>query len=206
MTRIKICGITNKKDAIEAARLGVDMVGFVFYRDSKRFVEPRMAAEIAGELPPFMAKVGVFVDEDREKVLETAQTAALDILQFHGRETPEYCASFRPDLKVIKAFRINGKEDLKDINSYDVDYYLLDTFDKDCIGGTGKAFDRKVLDGFEFLRPVILSGGLTPESVEAAVREFAPYGVDVSTGVEKRPGQKDAALMVRFVDNVRKAE
>jgi len=204
VTSIKICGITNKNDAIDAAKLNVDMLGFVFYHGSKRFVRPKTAADIAGELPPFIAKVGVFVDEKTEKVLETAEDASLDILQFHGDETPEYCGRFGPKYKVIKAFRIKDKSDLKKINDYDTDFYLLDTGSDDLKGGTGKTFDWKILEGFEFLRPVILSGGLTPNNVVGAIAEVAPYGVDVSTGVERAPGEKDHGLMAKFVENVRK--
>lgn len=204
MTRIKICGITNKIDAIAASGLNVDMLGFVFYKKSKRFVEPRAACDIANELPPFIAKVGIFVNEERDKVMETAENALVDILQFHGDEDPTYCANFRDKYKVIKAFRIKDKDSLKKVNDYDADYYLFDAFSPDTIGGTGKTFDWKILDGFEFLRPVILSGGLIPENVAKAIRDAAPYGVDVSTGVERAPGRKDPALMARFVENVRK--
>jgi len=204
MTRIKICGITNKLDALNAVRLNVDMLGFVFYKKSERCVEPGVVRDIANELPPFVAKVGVFVNEKRDRVLEIAEDASLDILQLHGDETPEYCGDFKDVYKVIKAFRIKEKKDLKEINNYNVDFYMLDTYAAASRGGTGKAFDWKILEGFEFLRPVILSGGLNPKNVGKAVREVAPYGVDVSTGVEKAPGKKDADLMTKFVENVRK--
>ena len=104
MTLIKICGITNKVDALAAAELSVDMLGFVFYNKSKRYVTPAMAEDIINELPPYIGKVGVFVDEKREDVIKIAEDTELNILQFHGSESPEYCASFRPDYKVIKAF------------------------------------------------------------------------------------------------------
>ncbi len=206
MTKIKICGITNKVDAINAANLGVDMLGFVFYRKSKRYIDPMTAEDIVNELPPGILKTGVFVDEDSEKVLEIAQDASLDILQFHGDETPDYCRKFKEGFKVVKAFRLKDKNDLKIINDYDVDFYLLDTYKRDSIGGTGETFDWKVLKDFEILKPFILSGGLTPANVAKAIRELAPYGVDVSTGVEASPGKKDLNLMKKFVENVRKAE
>jgi len=205
MTHVKICGITNKPDAIAAAQLGVDMLGFVFYKKSKRYVEPRVAEDIANELPPSVAKVGVFVDEDKDVVLKIAEDVGLDLLQFHGSETPEYCGYFKGRFKVIKAFRLKDKKDLKKINDYDVDFYLLDTFRPDTAGGTGSAFDWKISKDFEFLRPVILSGGLNPSNVEAAIKDVAPYGVDVSTGVEASPGKKDPELVKKFVENVRKA-
>ncbi len=206
MTKVKICGITNKMDALGASALGVDMLGFVFYKDSKRYVEPRVAEDIVNELPQSVKRVGVFVNEDRTKVLEIAQDVSLDILQFHGDETPEYCRSFRGVYKVIKAFRLKDKEGLKKVNEYDVDFYLFDTLKSGLPGGTGEVFNWELLKDFEVLKPVILSGGLTPQNVQAAIKEVSPYAVDVSTGVEKAPGRKDQELMKKFIDNVRKAE
>lgn len=203
---IKICGITNKKDALEAAGLGIDMMGFVFYKKSKRYIGPLEAKDIVNELPQGIVKVGVFADEEAGKVLAIAEEAGLDVLQFHGDETPEFCAPFRGDFKVIKAFRLRGGDDLKKINGYDVDYYLLDTFRADTLGGTGEVFDWKILKDFELLKPVMLSGGLNPANVGRAIREIAPYGVDVSSGVESAPGKKDARLMKKFVEEVRRAE
>jgi len=204
MTRIKICGITNKKDALAAAGLGIDMLGFVFYEKSKRYVKPSVVCDIASDIPPAMGRVGIFVDEERESVLKTAIDGCLNMLQFHGDETPEYCASMRGEYKVIKAFRIKDRQSLKTINDYDVDYYLLDTYDKSEKGGTGTLFDWKIIQDFEFLKPVIISGGITPDNVGKAIRELAPYGVDVSTGVETSPGIKDHSLMKKFVENARK--
>lgn len=206
MTLVKICGITNKVDAIAAAMLGVDMLGFVFYKKSERYVPPMVVEDIGNEVPPRIAKVGVFVNESRQKVEETAQDASLDILQFHGEESPEYCGYFKNKYKVIKAFRIKDNKGLTGINSYDVDYYLFDTYKMDSVGGTGETFDWKVLKDFEILKPFILSGGLKPGNVAEAIKEIVPYGVDVSTGVEKSPGVKDSEAMKRFIENVRKAD
>ena len=202
MTKIKICGITNKIDALAASGLGVDMLGFVFYKKSKRYVTPAMAEDIINELPPFIGRVGIFVDETREDVIRIAEDAGLDILQFHGNESPEYCASFRDKYKVIKAFRM--KTDLKIVNDYDIDYYLFDAYKSNCVGGTGETFDWNILKDFEILKPFILSGGLDPDNVERAIREVAPYAVDVSSGVESAPGKKDGKLLKKFVANVRK--
>ena len=146
------------------------------------------------------------MDEEPEKVRSIAEDTGLDLLQFHGSETPEFCSSFRNDYKVIKAFRIKAKQDLKKINDYDVDYYLLDTYKADTIGGTGEVFDWKLLKDFELLKPLILSGGLNAANVGTAIAEVSPYGVDVSTGVEDKPGKKDTELMKKFVEKVRKAE
>ncbi len=206
MITIKICGITNKIDAINATNLHVDMLGFIFYKRSKRYIDQKFAMDIINELPPWVARVGVFVDEKKDKVLEIAEDASLHMLQFHGEESPDYCRSFREEFKVIKAFRIKDKNSLKNINDYDVDYFLLDTHKGDSIGGTGETFDWKTLKDFEFLRPVILSGGLTPANVSRAIKEVAPYGVDVSTGVEISPGKKDLNLMKKFVESVRRLD
>lgn len=203
MIKIKICGITNKKDALDAAELGVDMLGFICYKKSKRYVEPKIIRDIVNELPPGIAKVGVFVDEDAGKVLEIAEDCAFDILQFHGDESPEYCARFKDSYKIIKAFRIKDKDSLKNINNYDVDYYLLDAHSDNAKGGTGLSFDWKLIESYEILKPVILSGGLNPENVTRAIQSVAPYGVDVSTGVEKQPGRKDLVLLKKFVEKVR---
>jgi len=205
MTRIKICGIKNKIDAINAAGLGVDILGFVFYKKSERYVEPKVVRDIINELGPHIAKVGVFVNEDAKKVLDITEDCSLDMLQFHGDESPEYCDGFKDSYKVIKAFRIKDKHSLKGINDYDVDFYLLDTYSDELKGGTGERFDLKTIEGFEFLKPVILSGGLTPENVIKAIQSVVPYGVDISSGIENSPGRKDIKLMKKFVENVRKA-
>lgn len=204
MTKIKICGITNKPDAIAAAELMPDMMGFVFYNGSKRYVMPKIMKDIANELPPYMVKVGVFVDETKERVSEIAQTCSLDMLQFHGDESPEYCARFKETYKIIKAFRIKDKTSLKGINDYDVDFFMLDAYSEKSKGGTGEIFDWKIIENFEFLKPVILSGGLTPDNVRNAIEKLSPYGVDVSSGIEASPGKKDALLMKKFMENVRK--
>ena len=167
MTLIKICGITNKMDAVFATNLGVDMIGFVFYNKSKRYVDRSTAREIINELPDTIAKVGVFVDEDIDTVRAIAEDVGLDSLQFHGNETPEYCRAFKADYKVIKAFRILNKKDIEPINLYDVDYFLVDTHKHGYFGGTGETFDWKMLKDYEFLKPVILSGGLNPPTLGA---------------------------------------
>jgi len=206
MTKIKICGITNKIDALAAAALDVDMLGFVFYSKSKRSVEAKTVRDIANELPESILKVGVFVDEEKNKVIDIAQDVSLDVLQFHGDETAEYCASFKDDYKVIKAFRIKDSKSLSVVNDYAADFYLFDTYEKSVAGGTGKTFDWKLLKDFEILKPLILSGGLNPDNVGRAILEVAPYGVDVSSGVESSPGKKDVGLLKKFVANVRRLD
>jgi phosphoribosylanthranilate isomerase len=204
MVKIKICGITNKRDAIAAAELRPDMIGFVFYSGSKRYVEPRLVRDIANELPSFISKVGVFVDMDKNRVIEIARECALDMLQFHGDETPDYCADLKKSYKVMKAFRIKDSGSLKGINDYDVNFYMLDSYSEKSKGGTGENFDWNIVESFEFLKPVMLSGGLKPDNVRDAIEKLSPYGVDVSSGVESSPGKKEIDFMKKFVENVRK--
>ncbi|MCX5679114.1 MAG: phosphoribosylanthranilate isomerase [Candidatus Omnitrophica bacterium] len=206
MTKIKICGITNMIDALAAAELGVDMLGFVFYNKSKRYVEAKTVRGIVNELPGSILKVGVFVNEERDKVLDIAADLSLDILQLHGDETPEYCALLKGEYKVMKAFRIKDKTSLRSVNDYIVDYYLFDTYQKSSAGGTGEIFDWELLKDFEVLKPFILSGGLDPDNVGKAILEVAPYGVDVSSGIESSPGKKDIGLLKKFVTNLRRLD
>ena len=206
MTKIKICGLTNKEDAKEAARLGADFAGFIFYKRSPRYIEPKDARAIAGTLPAEVIKVGVFVDERLETISEAARLAGLDMAQLHGEEGPEHCSSVRKRIKVIKAFRTRDAKDLEKINEYDADFYLLDTYREGKPGGTGEAFDWNILSDKRFSRPVILSGGLRPDNVREAIQKVSPYGLDVSSGVEKSPGKKDLVLMRKFIENVRKGK
>ena len=206
MTKIKICGITNKEDALWAINLKVDALGFIF-ADSPRRVKPEIVQEIIKLLPPFVSSVGVFVDEDREKVKEIAKSCGLTTLQFHGQEPPSYCKEFKQ--KVVKAFRVKDKSVLKKAAQYQnkVDAYLLDTYSPFTYGGTGKTFDWSIAKEIkEFGLPIILSGGLNPENIREAISEVDPYGVDVSSGVEGRPGKKNLEKLINFVRIVRKTD
>ena len=206
VTKIKICGITNREDALLAIHLGVDAVGFIF-ANSPRRVEPEMVRELVELLPPFISGVGVFVDEDGTKVGEIARTCGLTTLQFHGQESASYCGEFRQ--KVIKAFRIKDKSTLGEATQYqnEVDACLLDTYSPSAHGGTGRVFDWRIATEFKELGlPVILSGGLNHENVEEAIREVRPYGVDVSSGVEERPGKKNPEKLRNFVGAVRRTD
>jgi len=204
MTKVKICGITNKTDAINASKLGADMLGFVFYEKSKRYVDPATVAAIVKELPPFIARVGVFADAEEGEIIDAASSAGIDIIQLHGGESPELCDRLRSKYRIMKAFRLKNKKDLRKIKDYDVDFYMMDTYVPDVIGGTGEAFDWAILRGFELSKPMVISGGLTPANVIRAIKEMEPYAVDVSSGVESSPGKKDAKLMKYFMDNIKK--
>ncbi len=199
-TRIKICGITRPEDGIEAARLGADAIGLVFYNKSPRAVTPKQAAEIAAALPPFVSIVGLFVDPDPVNVEVVLAQVSLDLIQFHGNETPEFCASFgRPYLKAVRMRE--GVDLAAERERYsDARGLLLDTYQSGTPGGTGEAFewDRVPED---LAASIVLAGGLTPDNVAAAVKQVQPYAVDVSGGVEASKGIKDAAKLAAFFKN-----
>lgn len=201
MAKIKICGITCLEDALYAASLGVDAIGFVFYPQSRRYIPPERVRCIVEQLPPFISTVGVFVDEEVERVMQIARYCGLDMFQFHGDESPEYCRRFRG--KKIKSFRVDEHFDLHRLAAYRVDAFLLDPFIPGEYGGTGKTFNWALAKKAKDYGKIILAGGLTPENVEQAITEVEPYGVDVSSGVELLPGKKDLAKMRAFVERVR---
>ena len=196
--RIKICGITNKEDALAAAHLGADALGFVF-ATSPRKVSIESAREIIKTLPPFVHTVGVFVDEDLERVSSIAAQCGLDILQLHGNESVAYCSSF--DRRVIKAVRLQSRDELKNLSQYAdvVDGLLLDTYVPNQPGGTGVTFDWKLAVEAKRYGRIILAGGLNPENVAAAISTVKPYAVDASSGLEQSPGVKDHEKMARFI-------
>jgi phosphoribosylanthranilate isomerase len=190
--RVKICGITNLTDAQAAAEAGADALGFVFYEKSPRFVSMKTAAEISRALPPFIMRVGVFVNPPKELVLKAVAECGLTLLQFHGDEPPEFCAQF--GLMSMKAFRIRDTGSLKELPKYKTDAWLLDAYSSDTLGGTGGVFNWDLaVEAQKTSRPIFLAGGLTPENVTDAVRKVQPFGVDVSSGVESTPGKKDHA-------------
>jgi phosphoribosylanthranilate isomerase len=196
--RIKICGITNLEEALLAADLGADALGFIFYPPSPRSVEPQAAKAIIAQLPPFVTTVGVFVDEDAATVKELAAAAGLDWLQLHGKETPEYCRSL--DRRVIKAFRIRDESSLAELTSYQdiVQALLLDTYKKGQVGGTGETFNWDLALKAKQSGPIILAGGLTSENVAQAIAVAHPQAVDVASGVEAAPGKKDPEKLKAF--------
>lgn len=205
-TKVKICGITRLPDALAAVEAGADALGFMFFEGSKRNLTPAAAAQIIHALPPFVAKVGVFVNASAETVRAVVAECGLDTLQFHGEETPEFCRQFAP-LKVVKAFRMQSVASLEPLNDYAVDAWLLDSHVPAQRGGTGEKFNWDLAtQAKELGRPVILAGGLSPENIADAIQQVWPFGVDVSSGVESAPGLKDADLVRRFVEIVRETE
>lgn len=200
MVRVKVCGITNLRDAAHAVECGADALGFVFAH-SPRQVDVKQVQEIVRGLPPYVTTVGVFVNEDPEKVQSTMAGCALDVAQLHGTESPEYCGRFFP--RVVKAFRIKGPEYLDSLRQYRVGAYLLDSYVEGREGGTGTTFNWDLARDASALGPVILGGGLHPGNVWLAITMVQPYAVDVCSGVEASPGKKDPAKVRDFIQAVR---
>jgi phosphoribosylanthranilate isomerase len=202
--RVKICGITNVKDALHSVWYGADALGFVFFKKSKRYLDPRKARKIIEILPPWILKVGLFVNENLSCVKEIARYCKLDFIQLHGEEDQSYLNKLK-GFRLIKAVRIKDKIDLEDLDGLACELLLFDNYSKDEFGGTGNKFDWKLSKEIKKIRkPYIISGGLTVHNVHKAVERFKPYAVDVSSGVEKKPGQKDKKLIKDFIKNAQK--
>ncbi len=195
--KLKICGITNEKDAIMVSNLGADAIGFVF-AESKRKITPEKAKEIIEKLPPFITTVGVFMDAKIDEVNKIAEYVALDAVQLHGKESPEYCNKInRKVVKGILVSKNDSKESiLKKMQNYSVAAYLLDPGT-----GSGETFNWDIACRLE--KPIIIAGGLSPENVKYVIKKLHPYGVDVSSGVEKEYGKKDREKVQKFISEVR---
>ncbi len=200
MVKVKICGITNLEDAINAVKLGADYIGLNFYRKSPRCIEESEAKKIIGKLPKSAKKVGIFANEGFGNIIKIAKNLNLGLIQLHGDETPEYCKQLKDKSKksIIKAFRIKNNEDIKKIGSYNVDFLMFDASKEGMFGGTGKTFDWNALKGIK--KPFFLSGGLSPENVKEAIRIAKPYAVDAASGVEENPRKKDYCKMKEFIE------
>jgi len=206
MTRVKVCGITCLADAQLAVHLGVDALGFIF-APSPRRISMEEAREIVTAISPFVKTVGVFVNERPYRIREIVEFCGLDLIQFHGDEPPEACRTFMP--LVIKAFRVRDASVISSIRAYQghVRAILLDTFCHGRYGGTGQRFDWDIaLTARGLGIPLILSGGLNPANIRDAISAVRPFAVDVSGGIEERPGKKDPLLMEAFMTEIRSSE
>ena len=201
---IKICGVTSLDDALAAAESGADAIGFNFYSESKRFIHPARAAEIAGRLPENVLRVGVFVNSTRQDVNRAIRDGKINGIQFSGDEPPEAVRGYR--LPVFKAIHVAGEKSLEEMKAFHVERFLLDTFSSDHFGGTGVSFDWSIARKAKQFGSIIMAGGLTAENVGDAVRKVKPYGVDVSSGVETMPGVKDHSKIREFIRRAREAE
>ncbi len=205
MTRIKICGITNIDDALMAIDAGADALGFNFVPGTPRYLKNiQAAAKIIEQLPPFITTVGLFVNADAEVVQGTADGCHLDMLQLHGEESPQFCQSLNH--RIIKAVRIKNESSVSHLSDYHVSGYLLDTYVKGVLGGTGVAFDWQLAVKAKQYGRIILAGGLDPDNVASAVEQVRPYGVDVSSRVEASPGRKDPVKVRAFIQNVKEID
>jgi phosphoribosylanthranilate isomerase len=201
MVKVKICGITNLEDALAAVRWGADALGFVF-APSPRQVTLQQVANIVAGLPPFVCKVGVFVDSELPEVKETMMACGLDLAQLHGSESPDFCEELFP--RVIKSFRVEDESVLALLPQYKASAYLLDSYNEALKGGTGRSFDWEIAKKARRYGPIILSGGLTSANVRQAISLVRPFAVDVSSGVESKSGVKDHAKLQAFLEIVKK--
>lgn len=184
-----------------AVQSGADALGLVFFEKSPRCVDPERASHIIAGIPPFVQVVGLFVNAPLDFVNATADRCRLDIVQLHGEESPSYCESVRR--RVMKAFRVRGMESLAPMADYHVAGYLLDAYSPNSYGGTGERFDWDCAVAAKGRGPIILAGGLDPDNVASAVARVAPFGVDVSSGVESSPGRKDSEKVKNFIRNAK---
>lgn len=209
-TRVKICGITRIEDAQAVCDSGADAIGLVFYEKSTRNVSIEQAKNICDSLPPFVSKVGLFLDAPSEFVDSVLATVPLDLLQFHGSESPEYCSSFnRPYMKAVGLKDMSIDNDFADFREYadqfpDSKGFLVDSHSKGKAGGTGETFDwNNIPQGYD--KSIILAGGLNPENIADAIKQTPVYAVDLSSGVESAPGIKDKEKIMKLMNEVKKA-
>ena len=201
MTRVKFCGLRHKDDIADAVALGVDALGFVFYEPSSRYVAPEDAATLTRAVPAFLTRVGLFVNENAETIKRIFEIARLNLIQYHGEESPEFCDSV--GLPYIKAFRVQQDMDIRGaMDRYpNASGFLLDAYVRGQPGGTGERFDWGLIP--RSYAPIILAGGLTPDNAKDAIEQVAPWALDVSGGIESKPGRKDPDKMARFMDACR---
>ncbi len=203
MIPTKICGITNLDDANVAIENGASAIGFIFYEKSPRTISINNAKSISKHLPKTIARVGVFVNHEKDFIRLAISEVPLDMIQLHGDETPDFCNQF--DVAILKALRIKNEASLSVMDQYDVAVFLLDTFSNDQYGGTGETFDWSVLNR-KFKTPIILSGGLNPENILDAIDAVNPSAVDVNSGVESSPGKKDFNKLKSLFKNLNKTQ
>jgi phosphoribosylanthranilate isomerase len=191
--KVKICGITNFEDALLAADLGADALGFIFVKSSPRHIRPAAARKIIQELPPFIVPVGVVADATHDEILELITETGIGCVQLHGNESPKQFAQF--PVPVYKSFRVDKDFNPETLKWFKGSAYLLDTYAEDALGGTGKSFDWNIAVKAKAYGHIILAGGLTPDNIIEAIQKVQPYAVDVNSGVESAPGKKDRSKL-----------
>jgi len=198
IVKVKICGITNYKDAAAAVDMGADILGFNFYPKSPRYIAPEEVVKIINKLPAFVDIAGVFVNDSLEHIRKIMRQCQLNWVQLHGDENPEFCQSL-VSVKTMKALRIKEKKDIQQAENYFTDAILLDAYSPEKYGGTGISFDWNVIGHIG--KRIFLAGGINPDNVEAAV-ELGVYGIDVCSGIESEPGKKDHKKMKKLFENI----
>jgi phosphoribosylanthranilate isomerase len=215
--RVKICGLTKVDQAKAIAALGVDALGFICVPESPRYIAPEVIGEIVAELPAIalrsgmLAKIGVFANASLEQIVSTVDQGNLTGVQLHGQESPEFCQALRaalPNTELIKAFRVRDADTLMETKAYTqhIDAFLLDAFNVHALGGTGETWDWSLVAGFKPDCPWFLAGGLTPMNANAALQQVNPTGIDVSSGVESAPGDKNLELVQALCDALQRQE
>ncbi|MHC5076081.1 MAG: phosphoribosylanthranilate isomerase [Planctomycetota bacterium] len=200
IVKVKICGITNYKDAQAAIDMGTDLLGFNFYPKSPRYLKPAKAKDIIQKLPAFIDTVGLFVNSPMDEIHEIVNLCRFDWVQLHGDETPDFCKEFRThNVKTMKAIRVKDQADIENAEDYFTDAVLFDAFDPDKYGGTGVTFDWNVVGHIN--KRVFLAGGINPENAEKAVK-LGVYGIDICSGIEFEPGKKDHEKMKKLFENI----
>ncbi|MCK9614318.1 MAG: phosphoribosylanthranilate isomerase [Candidatus Omnitrophica bacterium] len=207
MIKVKICGITNLEDALACSNEGADALGFIFSKKSPRYINEKEAAKVISGLDPYITKVGVFLDEEKEKVFEIANMLSLDILQFHGKEIPSYCSAFAPKFKIVKVFFPEDAPFKVKVPRYKIDAAMFDIKYEQKSKGKN-TLDKNILKEISALikegSRVIISGGLNVKNISQITR-LKPYAVDVSSGLEKFVGKKDIELVREFIKKVKNA-
>ena len=202
MTKVKICGITNLEDALLSAKFGADALGFNFYAKSPRYITPENAREIIEQLPANILKVGVFVNESLEKIVEIAKVAKLDALQLHGEETPAFARELKSktNLEIIKAFRVSPEFKPEDVLQYETDAILLDAYNPQEHGGTGETFDWEIAKKVQEIFPkMYLAGGLSQNNIATAISSVRPFAIDACSCLEEKKGKKNKVILINFI-------
>ncbi|MCA1623509.1 MAG: phosphoribosylanthranilate isomerase [Acidobacteria bacterium] len=202
MTKVKICGITNLQDALLSVKFGADALGFNFYPKSSRYILPEKAREIINPLPKEVLKVGVFVNESLDKIIDTAETARLDAIQLHGEETPEFVREMKTkvNLEIIKAFRVSESFSPEEVLQYEADAALLDAYSPKEYGGTGETFDWEIAKKVQEIFPkMYLAGGLSIENIREAIEYVRPFAIDACSLIEREKGIKDSQKVRDFI-------
>ena len=210
-TRVKICGITSIKDALNTCEAGADAIGLVFYEKSPRHVSSQQAAEICAALPPFVSSVGLFLDPSADFVESVLASVPLDLLQFHGSESPQFCSTFyRPYIKAVGMKQMQGEDSFKQFKAYadqfnDAKGFLVDSHSAGKAGGTGETFNWHHVP-VAYHKPIILAGGLNPYNVAEALEQVSVYAIDLSSGVESQPGIKDKDKIMQLMKEVKRVQ